>query len=140
MLERTVLATALQMPDLLPPAWKLVTADDFRAPMSRQLFTALSEVDAGNLDAVLAALPDDDIRARVRALAVSEPTVERHPAKVAELVAGFLARSLGRQVDEVRSALAGAEGGSDGARALMAQLSELEHRRRDLAKEAAGTA
>jgi DNA primase len=140
MLERTVLATALQMPDLLPPAWKLVTADDFRAPMSRQLFTALSEVDAGNLDAVLAALPDDDIRARVRALAVSEPTVERHPAKVAELVAGFLARSLGRRVDEVRSTLAGAEGGSDGARALMAQLSELEHRRRDLAKEAAGTA
>jgi DNA primase len=140
LLERTVFATVLQMPELLPPAWKLVTAEDFRAPMSRQLFHALSDVDAGNLEAVLAALPDDETRMRVRALAVSEPTVERHPSKVAELVARFLARSLGRQIDEVRNALVVAESGSDEWRERMTQLSELQRRRHDLQREAAGTA
>src|SRR5690606_14905951 len=40
-LERELLQVALQTPDLLPEAWQKITVDDFRAPMSRVLFTAL---------------------------------------------------------------------------------------------------
>ena len=61
-LEREVLRTALQHHRPAARRWKLVTAEDFRAPLSRTLFAAMADVPPDDLAAVLAALPDDDMR------------------------------------------------------------------------------
>lgn len=133
-LERELLQVALQTPDLLPEAWQKITVDDFRAPMSRVLFTALRAAPAGDLDGVLAALPDDDTRSRVRALALSELTVAPEVSKVAELVARFRARALERECAELKGRLTRINEQLDAAerRALSMRLSELERQRRDL--------
>lgn len=133
-LERDVLRAALQEPGLMPPAWKLVTEDDFRAPMSRQLFAALAAAGSDDLNAVLAVLPDDETRVRVRALALSEPTVEADPSHLHELVVRLRARSVEREHDGVRDRLFQVGEQLDVAerRQLQARLFELERRRRDL--------
>jgi DNA primase len=108
LLERELLKVALQTPHLLPPQWKLVAAEDFRAPMSRTLFEALREAADGDLDGVLARMPDDAARARVRALALSEATVEPDPSHTAELVSRLRAAALERRRAEVLAQLAAA--------------------------------
>ncbi|HVM12994.1 MAG TPA: DNA primase [Egibacteraceae bacterium] len=133
-LERDVLRAALQLPELLPPAWKLVTTDDFRAPMSQQLFAALEEAPAGDLTTVLASLPDDDARARVRALALSEPTVEPDAAHLRELVSRLRARSVEREHEAVKEQLrrVGEQLEPTERRRLQARSFDLERRRREL--------
>lgn len=133
-LERDVLRAALQVPELMPPAWKLVTEEEFRAPMSRQLFAAMATAGTADLTAVLDALPDDETRVRVRALALSEPTVEADAGHLRELVLRLRARSVERERDAVRERLSqiGEQLGVTERRALQGQLFELERRRRDL--------
>ncbi|MDP8969460.1 MAG: DNA primase [Actinomycetota bacterium] len=142
-LEREVLQAALQLPHLLPPEWKHVTVDDFRAPMSQTLFAVLSDVSSNpadgsdqrdDLDAVLAALPDEATRARVRALTLAEPTVEADAGHVAELVARLLAASLQREIDDVRQRMArvGEQLDPDDRRRLTARHAELIQRRAEL--------
>lgn len=133
-LERDVLRAALQMPELLPPEWKLVSGEDFRAPMSQQLFAALQAAPAEDLTAVLAALPDDDTRVRVRALAMSDPMIEPDAAHVRELVAGLRARAVERERDALRDRLSqvGEQLEAGERRALQLRLYELERRRRGL--------
>jgi DNA primase len=134
LLEREVLQAALQVPDLLPAAWKLVTADDFRAPLSRTLFEALNEAPPGNLGAVLALLPDDDTRSRVRALALTEARHGADAKKVAEWVAGLRAAAVQREIDAVWEQVARVGEQLDPAerRRLTSRRYELERRRRDL--------
>jgi DNA primase len=108
LLERELLKVALQSPAVLPPQWKLVTAEDFRAPMSRVLFEALSECAEGDLEAILARMPDDGARARVRALALSEATVEADSFHAAELVARLRAAAVERERATVLAELAAA--------------------------------
>ncbi len=134
LLEREVLQAALQMPALLPAAWKLVTADDFRAPLSRTLFEALSEAPPGNLGAVLALLPDDDTRSRVRALALTEARHAADAKKVAEWVAGLRAAAVQREIDAIWEQVARVGEQLDPAqrRRLTTRRYELERRRRDL--------
>jgi DNA primase len=131
-LERDVLQLALQHPELLPAEWKLVAVGDFRAPASQQLFAALVEAPPGDLDAVLLRLPDDDARARVRALALSETTVESDPGHVQELVARLRAAAVQRQIDAVgeRMARLGEQMSRDERRELAADHLELVRRRR----------
>jgi DNA primase len=124
-LERELLKVALQAPELLPPQWKLVVAEDFRAPMSQTLFAVLGEVADGDLDAVLALMPDDGARARVRALAVSEATVEAEPAHVAELVARLRAAALERKRAELLAELAA--GGEQLPIAERQRLNRIQH-------------
>ena len=132
-MERDVLRVALQRPDLLPEAWAQVGAEEFRAPVSRQLLEALRAGD-GDLDATLARLPDDDTRARVRALALSESTVAEEASTVADLVARLRAAALQRRTDELRAQLAqlNERTAADEGRQLSAALFELERRRRNL--------
>ena len=141
LLEREVLLAALRRPDLLPEAWADVVEEDFRAPMSRQLFAALrsawgdpaaASAPRGDLDALLDALPDDELRGRVRALALSESTVESEAVRVEMLVADLRRRALERQVEEVRGELArlNATTDADRRRALLGELAELDRRRR----------
>ena len=136
LLEREVLRTALQHPDLLPEQeWKLVEADDFRAPLSRQLFTAIEKAPQADLAAVLEALPDDTIRTRVRALAMSESRIEPNAAgHVAELVARLRAARVEREIQELREKMSrlGEQLTSDERRNFGSAFQDLEHRRRAL--------
>jgi DNA primase len=139
-LEREVLRAALQHADLLPPAWADVTAEDFTAPASRTLFEAIRGAPAGDVSAVLAALPDDDTRSRVRALALSEETVQPDEAHIAELIARLRAASAQREVTGVRAELerVNADTDPEQKRLLFSRLLELEQRRRRLLQDAGG--
>ena len=133
-LEREVLRTALQYPHLLPATWKLVVAEDFRAPLSRQLFAAMTDVPLDDLSAVLAALPDDDLRTRVRALAMSESRVEQPEAHMAELIARLRAAAVEREIAALRQEMGevGEQLSADERRASMVRFEQLERRRREL--------
>jgi DNA primase len=133
-LEREVLRAAIQHPDLLPVTWKQVAPEDFTAPVAQQLFRAIVDAPTGDLDAVLEGLPDEDSRARVRALALSEATVEADPAHVEELVARLRAATVQRAIDAVRAELAAVNAQVDPERNrnLLVRLGELERGRRAL--------
>jgi DNA primase len=132
-LEREVLRIALQNPTLLPSEWERVEPEDFTYPLARELFLAVRAAPPGDLDAILAALPDDDARARVRALALSEPTVDE-ARQAREMVTDLLAAGLTRQRDEVHAELVRVHEQLDPAerRRLMARQLELERQRRDV--------
>ena len=133
-LEREVLRTALQHPELLPPTWKLVTPSDFRAPMSQELFKAMAQTALEDLNAVLAALPDDAMRARVRALAMSPSRVEGEAAHVAELVARLRAAAVEREATALREEMGrlGEQLSPEERRRFMTAFDELERSRRSL--------
>lgn len=133
-LERQVLQAALQHAELLPVQWKRVSAEDFTAPASKMLHAAIVEAPSGDLEAILAALPDDDSRSRVRALALSDTTVEQDPAHLAELVSRLRAATVRRQIDAVRAELARVNTATDPERGreLLARHDELERARREL--------
>ncbi len=132
-LERSLLQLALQRPDLLPDSWKDVTESEFRAPASQLLFACLRSSPAGDLEGILAKLPDDDARSRVRALAMDELTVTTH-AWAAELLARFRSSALQRQLDDVRAELAQTNERTDPdrQRELMRAELDLQLRRRAL--------
>lgn len=132
-LERDVLRTALQSPELLPPEWEQLDTGDFTYPLASELFRALRAAPPGDLDAVLAALPDDQARARVRALALSEPTVTE-PGHARKLVTDLLAAGLTRRRDQVRAELVRVHEQLDPSerRRLLAREFELRRQRDDL--------
>lgn len=140
-LERQVLQAALQLPELLPPAWGEVDDEDFTAEPSRLLLAALRTAEGGGLEAVLAALPDDETRNRVRGLALAELTFPAEPGKVAELVDDLRVRAITRRVAAIRDRLvAGAEQlPAEDRRALQSELVALR-RQRDAIQEGRGAA
>jgi DNA primase len=129
-----VLRAALQFPELLPAEWDRLDPEDFTFPQSQELFRALRAAPRGDLDAVLAAMPDDDVRSRVRALALSEPRIDTDTGHSRELVARLLAAGLARRRDEVRGELARVHEqlSPSERRRLMARQLELERQRREL--------
>ena len=141
-LEREVLRVALQMPRHLPEAWNNVTTDDFTHPASQQLFEALADANPEDLDTVLAGLPDDNARSRVRALALSERTVTDDPGHLAELIRRLRSAAVKREIDAVRSELSQVNHRTDRERSreLSTQLAELERRRREILEGQGSTA
>jgi DNA primase len=135
-MEREVLQAAIQHGDIFPVEWKLVTADDFTAAVSKQLFTALRDAPPGDLEAVLAVLPDDDSRARVRALALSETTVKADPAHLRRLICDLRVARVTREIAEVRSELGRLNTATDPdrSRELTIRHTELERAKRELAE------
>ena len=136
LLEREVLRIALQAPHLLPgDEWKLVTAEDFRAPASRTLFEAISSAPLGDLGKVLDLLPDDEFRRRVRALALSDVRVEPDGGyAAADAVARLRSAAVQRQADEAREEVAkvGEQLPADERRRLLRRIYDLEQRARAL--------
>lgn len=130
LLERQVLQAALQLPDLLPSTWHELDGA-FTAEPSQVLYAALTATGVGDLDAVLAALPDDATRTRVRALALSELTFPAEEGKVAELVDDLRVRALDREVQTVRERLSagGEQLEATERRALTETLTDLRRRR-----------
>ena len=136
-LEREVLRTALQHPTFLPPTWKLVAASDFRAPMSQALFAAMADKPPGDLAAILDSLPDDAMRARVRALAMSPSRVEPDQAHISELISRLRAAAVERESDALRQEMArlGEQLTAEERRRYMGAFDELERRRRSLLED-----
>jgi DNA primase len=134
-LERQVLQVALQRPHQLPEAWQEVTGGDFTSEVSRRLWQALADTGTGDLEAVLAALPTDDDRARVRALALSPSPVPDDTAHVVDLIRRLQAASCEREIEAVQQEMRALNTDVDAARVhqLLARQYELERRRRALA-------
>jgi DNA primase len=126
-LERQVLQVALQHPELLPDDWGVIDESVFTTEPSRVLFRAVG-AHRGDLDAVLEAMPDDDMRARVRGLAASELTVDTDPGQVARLVDALRGRDARRRWESARRLLAegGEHLGAEDRRRLMRDAIELE--------------
>ncbi len=127
LLERQVLQVALQRPDLLPDDWGMVEEDVFVADVSRTLFRAITTHD-GDLDLVLDAMPDDDLRSRVRGLAAAELTMSTHPSQVARLVDALRAKDARRRWQAARQELQDNAGLLDATRQadLLRDVAELE--------------
>jgi DNA primase len=115
-LERAVLQAAIQHPEVEVDGWSDVTAEDFTAPASRTLFAALTNGAWHRLADVLERLPDDQTRARIRALAVAPPTTPPDPHKLAENVMRLRAATLARRIAEVSAQLARLNAAVDGKR------------------------
>jgi DNA primase len=133
-LERLVLQAAVQNPDIEVEGWEDVSADDFTSEMSRTFFRALTAGPWRGLAQLLERLPDDDIRTRIRALAIAPPTTPPDPHKLAMQVRHLRARTVDRQIAAVRAQLTGLNARIDGGRAteLNAEYSRLALKRQAL--------
>ncbi len=137
-LEREVLQVALQVPEALPDDWQMLDESVFTAEVSQVLFRAISR-HGGDLDGILDAMPDDDMRSRVRSLAASELTVDTQPAQVAWLIDALRGRDARRRWEAARARLqeGGEHLGPDERAHLMRDIGELErvwraYQRRDV--------
>jgi DNA primase len=126
-LERQVLQVALQRPELLPDGWQLLDEQVFTAEPSRQLFRAICKA-GDDFEAVLDAMPDDDMRRRVRGLAVAELTTVPEQTAIAGLLEALRGRDAKRRwqaarnrLSDSRERLAPEERGE-----LMREIGELE--------------
>lgn len=126
-LERQVLQVALQRPDLLPDDWGLVEESVFTAEPSRVLFDAIGR-HGDDFDAILEAMPDDDMRSRVRGLAAAELTMPAETEQVARVVDALRARDAKRRWAAARTQLEerGELLDDDERRRLMRDVGELE--------------
>ncbi len=122
---------ALRSPDLLPDEWAAVRPDDFEPGLLRDLFEVISRDPSAGPQRLLDAMPDDDARTRLRALLMSEMTVEPEQGKVASMVARLRALGVERRRDAVRERLArlNPQTDPDEHRTLFTRLVELEGQR-----------
>jgi DNA primase len=136
-LERLVLQAAVQNPEIDVAGWDLVSADDFTAEASRTLFRVLTEGSWRTLGELLERLPDDDLRARIRALAIAPPTTQPDPHKLAMQVRNLQAKTLDRKIAAVRAQLARLNAKVDGdlAGELNAENLRLVRQRQTLLEE-----
>lgn len=130
-LQREMLLVALQSPDLLPDEWAAVRPDDFEPGPMRDLFEAMRRDPAAGLQRLLDGMPDDDARTWLRALVMSETTVEPDPGKVASMIARLRALGVERRRDAVRERLSllNPQTDPDEHRTLFTRLVELEGQR-----------
>ncbi len=133
-LERLVLQALLQTEDADDPVWAELDAEDFTSEASRMLFVALIGARGAVLGPVLDALPDEETRARVRALALEENTLGKDPSARVELVARLRAATRQRHVDRIKRRLqtVGEQLELDERRRLTTELMQHESRRREL--------
>ncbi|CAN5185144.1 DNA primase [soil metagenome] len=130
-LQREVLLLALQAPHLLPDEWAAVRPDDFEPGLMRDLFGAMRRDPAAGLQGLLDGMPDDDARTWLRALVMSETTVEPDTGKVASMIARLRALGVERRRDAVRERLSrlNPQTDADEHRTLFTRLVELEGQR-----------
>ncbi|MBY5164411.1 DNA primase [Salsipaludibacter albus] len=135
-LQRRVLRVALQEPDWLPEEWWELTGDDFTHPRARSIHDALTAAGGAGvpLEEVLAAAPDDDVRALVRAVALEVADPPDTPESAAGEVRALRERALVARVAELdeRVRTVNASTDPEAFRALNAERFELEQQRRAL--------
>jgi DNA primase len=150
--ERAVLRVALQRPELLPPEWAEIRAEDLQHPKARAVFDAIEA--AGGADAELAEVldhaPDDELRAVIRRLALEDdPEIpatqgsnegertsnDLAPLVAAERVRRLLATRIEAEERRLRARLGQLHHATDATelREVQRELQQLQLRRRELA-------
>ncbi|CAB4928868.1 unannotated protein [freshwater metagenome] len=147
--EREALKVALQCPELAGSWVDALETPAFRSPAYIAVHTAI--VDAGGaaagltdrawLDAVLAACPDDAVRAVVHELAVDALPIDQADTRYAQsVIARLLEIDAARRINDVKARLQRIEPSSDPDtyQALFADVLALESYRRGLREQVAG--
>ena len=144
--ERESLKCVLQVPDLVGEWFDSVVPGSFRHPRYDEVRAAVSGAggpvgqSGGHswIEAVLAACPDDTVRALVRELAVEPLVTSGQPdARYAtSIVARLLSDEAGRRLGDLKRELGQIDqiAQADRASAILADLMELETYRRELAR------
>ncbi|MBI1378566.1 MAG: DNA primase [Frankiales bacterium] len=148
-IEREALKVALQAPELGGTWIDALETEAFRTPAYAAVHAAV--VDAGGaasglvdrawLDAVLAACPDDAVRAVVHELAVDPiPMVEVDQRYAQSVVARLLEIDAARRITDLKARLERVEPTSDpdAYQAVFAEVLALEKVRRELREQVAG--
>ena len=146
--QREALKCALQEPGLVSAWYASVEPEAYPDPTLRAVHEAIAAaggprpelVGLAWVDAVLAACPDDDVRGRVRGLAVEPlPVSQEADARYAtSVIARLLEMDAARRIGELRGKLQRLEEGTPEQAAAFADLMALEAYRRDLREQREG--
>jgi DNA primase len=139
-LERAVLRSAIQHPELLPDEWFELTAEDFTHQTARTLVGTLLEAGGAGipLQDVLDAAPDDEHRGILRALALEDDPETDDREIAAAVIIGrvrqLLANRLQAQEVALRDELSRLNHATDRERHrdVLRELGTLQQRRRSL--------
>jgi DNA primase len=146
--QREALKCALQEPGLVSAWYASVEAEAYSDPQLRSVHEAIAAagwprpevVGLPWVDAVLQACADDDVRGRVRGLAVEPlPVSQEADARYAtSVVARLLEMDAARRIGELRGRLQRQDEGTPEQAAAFADLMALEAYRRDLREHREG--
>jgi DNA primase len=146
--QREALKCALQEPGLVSAWYASVEPEAYPDPTLRAVHEAIAAaggprpevVGLAWVDAVLAACPDDDVRGRVRGLAVEPlPVSQEADARYAtSVIARLLEMDAARRIGELRGRLQRLDEGAPEQAAAFADLMALESYRRDLREQREG--
>jgi DNA primase len=146
--QREALKCALQEPGLVSAWYASVEPEAYPDPTLRAVHEAIATAGGPRpelvglpwVDAVLAACPDDDVRGRVRGLAVEPlPVSQEADARYAtSVIARLLEMDAARRIGELRGKLQRLEEGAPEQAAAFADLMALESYRRDLREQREG--
>jgi DNA primase len=134
--ERDVLRTALQAPQWLPDEWFELAEDDFSHPVARQVFATMQAAGGAGVElaAILEVASDDEVRTKIREIALEEESAPLDADGAAWRVRSLVADRLETEVGTLKQRLQTLHHTSDRDElmAVLAQLGELEQRRRSL--------
>jgi DNA primase len=143
--QREALKCALQEPGLVSAWYASVEPEAYPDPTLRAVHEAIAAAGGPRVelvglpwvDAVLAACPDDDVRGRVRGLAVEPiPVSQEADARYATaVIARLLEMDAARRIGELRGRLQRLEEGTPEQAGAFADLMALEAYRRDLREQ-----
>ncbi|MGA0067748.1 MAG: DNA primase, partial [Candidatus Nanopelagicales bacterium] len=146
--QREALKCALQEPALVSAWYASVEPEAYSDPQLREVHEAIAASGGPRaemaglpwVDAVLQACPDDEVRGRVRGLAVEPlPVSQGADARYAtSVVARLLEMDAARRIGELRGRLQRLEEGTPEQAAAFADLMALEAYRRDLREHREG--
>ena len=146
--QREALKCALQEPGLVSAWYASVEPEAYPDPTLRAVHEAIAAAGGPRpelaglpwVDAVLAVCPDDDVRGRVRGLAVEPlPVSQEADARYAtSVIARLLEMDAARRIGELRGKLQRLEEGAPEQAAAFADLMALESYRRDLREQREG--
>lgn len=146
--QREALKCALQEPGLVSAWYASVEPEAYPDPTLRAVHESIAAAGGPRpelvglpwVDAVLAACPDDDVRGRVRGLAVEPlPVSQEADARYAtSVIARLLEMDAARRIGELRGRLQRLDEGAPEQAAAFADLMALESYRRDLREQREG--
>ncbi len=135
-LEREILRITLQHANVLPRQWAEVDEADFTHPRAREIFRTIKAAGGvgAELDAVLEAAPNEELRALVRAMALEDCTIEPDEVHAAMLVGRLLLNRVERTITGCKRQLERMNpvAEPDAYRQRFEELIAIEARRREL--------
>jgi hypothetical protein len=120
----------------LPDEWFELAEDDFSHPVARQVFATMQAAGGAGVElaAILEVASDDEVRTKIREIALEEESAPLDADGAAWRVRSLVADRLETEVGTLKQRLQTLHHTSDRDElmAVLAQLGELEQRRRSL--------